>query len=66
MMVSKKVLMTHLFVIPAKVGIHNFKFLQVPGLQLSRERQLFTNTSNINTILFTCLYFISRHCISLE
>jgi len=37
--------MTPMFVIPAKAGIHYFSYLQVPGLPLSRERQLFTKPS---------------------
>jgi len=37
MMNSHKVKMTHLFVIPAKAGIHYFKYLQVSGFPLSRE-----------------------------
>jgi len=37
LIVPKKVIMTPMFVIPAKAGIHYFRHLQVPGFPLSRE-----------------------------
>jgi len=37
MMNSQKVIITHLNVIPAKAGIHYFRYVQVPGFPLSRE-----------------------------
>jgi hypothetical protein len=42
--------MTPLFVIPAKAGIHYFRYLQVPGFPLSRELQLFTKPSKLNNV----------------
>jgi len=39
--------MTPMFVIPAKAGIHYFRYLQVPGFPLSREWQLFTKPSKV-------------------
>jgi len=56
-----KIIMTPLFVIPAKAGIHYFRYLQVPGFPLSRELQLFTKPSKLNNVTENTIKYCVQH-----
>ena len=52
-MISPKVLMTHLFVIPAKAGIHNFNTYKFLDSRLRGNDKYSRLQNKKNTIAFT-------------